>query len=134
MEYEKLLEHAFSVMPRKKISDQRFVMPAPQILLHGQKTIIKNFYEMCETFRREPSHFMKFILKELATSGELHKKELVLQGKFSKQLIEKKVREYADIFVFCRECKSPDTKLEKKDKILVLRCEACGATRTVRSV
>jgi translation initiation factor 2 subunit 2 len=36
--------------------------------------------------------------------------------------------------VLCRECGKPDTRLERVERVYVIRCEACGARASVRGL
>jgi translation initiation factor 2 subunit 2 len=76
---------------------------------------------------------LKFILKELAAPGSLKSNKTVIIGtKVSASKINEKIKQYAEKYVLCYECGKPDTKLEKQDKVMVMKCMACGAKHTVR--
>jgi translation initiation factor 2 subunit 2 len=70
----------------------------------------------------------------LATPGHIDGNRLILQRKVSKNLIEKKIEDYANEFVYCKECKRPDTHFEKSKRIIFLKCEACGAKQALRRI
>ena len=70
---------------------------------------------------------LKYVLKELATPGELQKNMLLIGRKVSAKLINEKIENYAKTFVICKECGKPDTKFEKDEGISFLKCMACGA-------
>jgi translation initiation factor 2 subunit 2 len=131
MEYEKLLEEAY-----KKIkpieSKERFEVPKATGLFEGNKTIISNFLQISSYIRRQPEHFAKFLLKELATSGSIEGDRLVLQTKIPSLRINEKIASYIDEFVICKECKKPDTTLEKQGNFNFMHCMACGAKKSVR--
>jgi translation initiation factor 2 subunit 2 len=133
-EYSKLLEDAFKKMPHQSESADRFVMPKAQVQPDGARTIIVNFREITETLRREPDHLIKFILKELATKGEVQEGRLIVQGRFRQDMIDRKLEIYAKEYVFCNECGKPDTKIIKEDRYSFLKCEACGAKQPVKKV
>ena len=40
--------------------------------------------------------------------------------------------EYLKDYVECPTCQSPDTKVEKENRISFLICEACGAKSTIK--
>ena len=129
--YEEMLKAAYEKLPKKIEEAQRFVLPEVQIQPAGLKTMIVNFGDIAQAMRRDPNHFMKFIVKELATSGELEGKRLVVIGKFFKLAIDKKIELYMKKYVLCPECGKPDSKLEKEDRYLFLKCEVCGARSSV---
>lgn len=132
--YEKLLDQAFGKLPEKSESSERFQMPRAGILPAGARTIITNFAEIASTLRRKPEHLQKFLLKELATSGELQGNRLVVQGRFRSDVVNRKIELYAKEYVLCPDCGKPDTKFTKEDRYLFLKCEACGSRHVVKKV
>ena len=44
-----------------------------------------------------------------------------------------KIKEYIDTYVICSECNRPDTHLVKQGRTTLIRCDACGAFRSVKS-
>ncbi|MBS3070898.1 translation initiation factor IF-2 subunit beta [Candidatus Pacearchaeota archaeon] len=134
MEYEKLLEEAYKKVKQvsKKDSD-RFEIPKIQGYFEGKKTIITNFFQIASYIRRDESHFQKFILKELATSGQKEGDRLVLNIKVPSEKINQKINDYIKEFVTCKQCGKPDTELLKEDRLAFIHCLACGAKHSVRS-
>ncbi|HLC73685.1 MAG TPA: translation initiation factor IF-2 subunit beta [Candidatus Nanoarchaeia archaeon] len=131
--YEKLLAKARTKLPEKSKTSERFEIPAVKGHIQGSKTIVSNFIQICDTFRREPSHLLKYLLRELASPGYIEDTRLVLGRKISSNLINVKVQRYAEDFVLCKECKKPDTTLFKEERILMIKCSACGAKHTVKT-
>ncbi|HOP08681.1 MAG TPA: translation initiation factor IF-2 subunit beta [Candidatus Methanofastidiosa archaeon] len=133
-DYEKLLDQARDSLPKNLFEGSRFEMPKIKTITVGNKTIIKNFRELIGIFRRDENHFMKFLLGEMATSGNIEGSQAVFQGKFSQNFIQDKVQKYADNYVLCPECDKPDTKIIKEGRIYFLRCEACGAKHPIKNI
>jgi translation initiation factor 2 subunit 2 len=131
-DYKKLLERARKNLPQVELRE-RFEIPKPIASSTGKQTVIKNFADIANYIRRDPKHFAKFLFKELALPGSIRNNELVLQGKVSSNIIEQRIDAYVKQFVICTECKKPDTSLKKEGNITVLKCEACGARRTIKS-
>jgi len=131
--YEEMLKHLRERLPKTE-SQARFEMPRASIQQQGRQTFIKNFSEIAKTLRREPQHLAKFFFKELAVPGSIAGDQLLLQGKISTDMVNRRLDDYVKEFVLCNECKKPDTNLTKVDKITTLKCEACGAKRPVRSI
>lgn len=129
--YEALLKRALEKIPKKAGTAQRFEMPKAVTQKDGRKTIFVNFYEVANRLRRDPQHFLKFILKELATKGEFVGERLVVLGIFNTELFNKKIEIYVKEFVICPECNRPDTKLIREDRFTIMKCEACGARHTM---
>jgi len=132
-EYEKLLEDAFKKVKHHENSGGRFEVPKVQGHFEGRKTILTNFTQIAEHIRRKPEHFQKFLLKELAASGQMENDRLVLNMKVPSAKINQKIEQYMKEFVLCKECKKPDTELLKEDRLSFVHCLACGAKHSVRS-
>ena len=131
-DYEKLLEEAYGKIKQTNTSLNRFEIPKIEGHFEGRKTILTNFYQIASHLRRKPEHFQKFMLKELAASGQKEGDRLVLNIKVPSSKINQKIEEYVNEFVLCRECKKPDTELVRKDRINFVHCLACGAKHSVR--
>ena len=132
--YEQLLERALEQVPRAVFESARFQLPEAEVVTVGNRTIIRNFRSIATALNREPDHIMKYLLRELGAAGEAQGAQAVFQGKFAKATVDERIKRYAQEFVLCRECGKPDTKLERRERIYILRCEACGARESVRSV
>jgi len=133
MEYEQLLKKAYNEMPQSAESTERFDVPKAQGHIQGSKTIISNFTSICSTLRREQEHLLKFLQRELATPAIIDGPRLVLGRKLASSLINEKIKQYAELFVLCPECKKPDTQLKKEDRITTIKCSACGAKQPVKA-
>lgn len=133
--YEKLLEEAYGKIKKAEGGSERFEVPKVEGHFEGKKTIITNFSQIASIFRRNPDHLQKFLLKELAASGQREGDRLVLNIKVSSAKINQKIEEYAQEFVICKECKKPDTELirEPHSRVTFIHCLACGAKHSVRS-
>ncbi len=131
--YEELLEKAKSNLPEIKKTTERFEMPKALGHVQGNKTIISNFVNIVKTFNRPQEHLLKYLLKELATPGNVDGPRLILGRKLSSALINSKIEQYAQEFVLCRLCKKPDTLLVKEERVTVMKCTACGAKNPVRT-
>jgi len=132
-EYEKLLEEAYGKVKKVETSKQRFEIPKIKGHFEGKKTVLSNFFQIASYLRRDPEHFLKFMLKELAASGIRDGDRLILNIKVPSAKINQKIEEYVKEFVLCKECKKPDTELIKQDRLIFIHCLACGAKHPVRS-
>ena len=133
MDYNNALDNVYKNLPESILKKERFELQEVKSIIQGNKTIISNFSSIVSQIRREAQHLLKFLLRELATPGNIDGPRLILGRKISSRLIQQKVEEYVKIFVLCPECKKPDTKLIKEDKILSIKCMACGAKHTIKS-
>ena len=134
-EYEKLLDEAYKKVKRVSSENgERFEIPKAEGHFEGKKTIITNFSQISGKLRREISHFQKFILRELATSGQIEGERLVLNNKIPSGKINQKMEEYAKEFVLCKECGKPDTEIMREERMSFMRCFACGAKHPVKTI
>lgn len=133
MNYEQMLKHAYKEV--KPIQNSgRFEVPKARIIIEGTKTTILNFGQICSILRREEKYLAKFLMKELAVSAIIKDHKLLLNRRISKEKIDKKIDQYAHIYVICHECGKPDTELIKEDHFMFLHCLACGAKHSVPSI
>lgn len=126
------LERAMKKMPATKDSKERFVIPAARVFYEGKTTVLENFRAIADTLDRDPDHLMKYLLQEMGTAGKIEGQRGVFQGKFAEQAIARQIESYFEEYVVCTECRLPDTHLIKSDRVLMLKCDACGAHRPVR--
>jgi len=131
--YEKLLESAYKKVKQVDTAGSRFEIPKIKGHFEGKKTILTNFSQITAHIRRKPEHFQKFLLRELAASGQIEGDRLILNIKVPSAKINQKIEQYVKEFVLCKECGKPDTELIKEDRLMFIRCLACGAKHSVRS-
>jgi translation initiation factor 2 subunit 2 len=134
MTYEELLDSAYDQVKQVEHGGNRFEMAKIEGHFEGKKTILTNFFQICSYLRREPEHFQKFILKELAASGQREGDRLVLNMKVPSSRIIDKINQYTKEFVICKECGKPDTELIKQERIQFIHCLACGAKHSVGKI
>ncbi len=132
-QYEKLLESAYKEIKPITRKSERFEIPKIQGHLEGTKTILTNLQQIASHLRRKQEHLLKFLLKELATSGAIKKSRVILQRKISSKKINEKIEQYVKEFIICKECKKPDTELIKDKGFTFVHCLACGAKHSVRA-
>lgn len=133
--YEKLLDEAYGKIKKTEGPKERFEIPKIEGHFEGKKTILTNFFQIASHLRRSPEHLQKFLLKELATQGQIEGDRLVLNNKIPSLKINQKIQEYVNEFVLCKECGKPDTEIKKEasSRITFIHCLACGAKRSIRS-
>ena len=133
-DYKKMLEEVRKNLPEVVFIKERFEIPRALGHIQGNRTIISNFLQIASSLRREVDHFLKYVLKELATPGEIKKSgALILGTKVPASRINDKIRQYANEFVLCLECGKPDTQLIKEGELTYMKCTACGAKNFVKS-
>ncbi len=135
-DYDQLLDKLYAALPKKNTNTGvRFECPIVEVLNQGNKTIVKNFDGACSKLRRKPDEVAKYLYKELAVPGETQQGgRLLLHGKFRDRQVNEKLNDYCKTRVLCSQCSKPDTHIETTGDrhVKVLKCEACGATNSVR--
>jgi len=132
MTYEQLLDEAYKKVKKVDMDSGRFEIPKIEGHFEGKKTILTNFFQITSHIRRDPEHFQKFLLRELAASGHTDKDRLILNMKVPSAKINQKIEQYVKEFVLCKECGKPDTELKKQERLTFIHCLACGAKHPVR--
>ena len=130
--YEDLLKEAYTNITEPTEFEDRFTVPVARVFIEGKTTVLENFAEIADTLRRDPDHLMKHLLGELGTAGKVEGTRAVFSGKFEQEQINTIIRGYVEDYVICSECGKPDTRLVKTERVLTLRCDACGGHRPVR--
>jgi len=133
LDYQKLLKRVIKATPKKEISEERFKVPKSDVFYEGNTTVIQNFDKISDTINRPAEEVLKFLLGGLGTAGEINGPRVIFQGKIPKTSIQSKIEEYVDTMVICSECNRPDTHLVKKGRTTLIRCDACGAFRSIKS-
>ena len=133
MKYEDALGRAYDAMPKSVLEKERFEVPKVRGHLQGNRTVISNFHQIAMTLNRDVDHLLKYILKELATPGDLKKTGLIIGTKVGAARVNEKIKKYVDEFVICHECGKPDSKLLREGDFLYLKCQACGSKRIVKA-
>jgi len=130
-DYETMLKEGREELPDEVFEGSRFEIPEAQTQKQGNKTVITNFAEIADTLGRDEKHLSKYMLGELGTAGHVDGRELTLQGKFRRGLVNDKIEAYCEQFVICDECNRPDTTIKKEKGVTMMKCQACGARRSV---
>ncbi len=132
--YEEMLDKAYAELPEASKEEVRFEIPTVQRSLAGNKTVVTDLQQVAVQLRRPVEHLHKFLLRELATTGEMKARETIFVGRFRSEQLNEKIYKYAKEFVMCHQCGKPDTTLKKEAGTTLLICEACGAKASVRTI
>ncbi|MDY6788854.1 MAG: translation initiation factor IF-2 subunit beta [Candidatus Nanohaloarchaea archaeon] len=130
-DYQSMLDEGMDNLPEEVVEGARFEIPEADTRRDGNKTVLENFAEIASKFGRDQKHFSKYLLKELGTAGHVEGRELILQGKFRRGVVNSKIENYCEEYVLCSECNRPDTEIRKEKGVLLLKCEACGARESL---
>ncbi len=135
MNYEELLNDAYDkVEINLETKTSRFEIPKVKGHHIKTKTIISNFLQITAQIRRNPTHLLKFLTKELASQGEMQNERLILSRKLSSKEINEKINKYVGLFVLCPKCKKPDTEIIEKNGENFIHCLACGEKNQIHKL
>jgi len=129
--YEEMLRRALKLLPKKPVKSERLTIPSADIVIVGNRTIIRNFKTIASTLNRKPEQLLRFLCKEAGSAGSLRDDIAEIHGRFSRSQVNRFIRRYVQSYVICPVCKRPDTHLEKHERILYIVCDACGARSPV---
>ncbi|KIJ47362.1 hypothetical protein M422DRAFT_226475 [Sphaerobolus stellatus SS14] len=117
-------------------SGKRYTIAPPSIAREGtKKSVFTNVTDICKRMHRQPDHVIQFLFSELGTTGSVDGAgRLVIKGRFQQKQIENVLRRYIVEYVTCKTCKSPDTLLEKENRIDFISCQSCGSRRSVSAI
>ncbi len=133
MDYESLLEDAYKNV-EANTECKRFEILKVKGHHEGTRTIVSNFGQISSCLRRAPEHLLKFLTKELASSGEMNGERLILSRKLPSKDINEKIERYANKFVLCKKCRKPDTEITTEANKAFLKCLACGEKYEIQKI
>ncbi|GAA96471.1 uncharacterized protein L969DRAFT_94560 [Mixia osmundae IAM 14324] len=115
---------------------KRYTLAPPNVQRDGTKrSIFANVADICKKMHRQPEHVIQYLFAELGTHGSVDGSgRLVIKGRFQQKQIENVLRRYIVEYVSCKTCKSPDTLLEKHDRLYFVACQSCGSRRSVTAI
>ncbi len=132
-DYEKLLKRIQDKISEKQtVTGERFELPSPNVMWEGQRTILHNFMDFAKKLRRDPDKVLQYLAKEFATPAERSGDKAIFVGRREPHDFVNLLNIYVKDYLECPTCKSPDTKIERENRITFLLCEACGAKSSLK--
>ncbi|HSD05398.1 MAG TPA: translation initiation factor IF-2 subunit beta [Nitrosopumilaceae archaeon] len=132
-EYEKLLKKIQDkISENKKDSVSRFELPIVDIMWQGNRTFFRNFAEFPKILRRDPDKVLQYLSKEFASPAQTAGDKAIFVGKKDPHDFTALFARYVKEYLECPTCKSPDTRVEKSNRMTFLICEACGAKSSLK--
>ena len=131
-DYESLLKRIEKNISKDAKDTQRFELPTVEITWEGKKTILRNFGDFPKALRRDTNIILQYLSKEFAVPAERVGEKAIFVGKRDPDDFTRLFKIYLKDYVECPTCTSPDTKVERENRISFLICEACGAKSTVK--
>jgi len=139
--YDDLLSRVFNIIREKNpnvIEGEKIklTLKPPQVARIGTKrTSFSNFGEICKSLKRQEKHLHQYLLAELGTNGSIDANNaLIIKGRFQQKQIESVLRSYIKEYVICKTCRSPDTLLQKEERLSVLLCGNCRSRYFVSGI
>jgi translation initiation factor 2 subunit 2 len=133
--YEEMLNEAYEKLSSMKVLQRSTLgsinIPLPKINYIGKWTSIENAGAICDVINRDINLLAEFLQKEFSVASKIEDKKIILQKKIEFDKIKAKIDKFVDIFVRCPICKKLDTRLEKKERVYIIKCLACGAESPV---
>jgi len=154
--YPELLSRFYALLhshnPELAGDKKKLTLVPPQVTREGtKKTMFANLAEICRRMHRQPKHLMEFLFAELGTSGSVDAQQrLIIKGRYTQKSMENVLRRYIGKYRFarvdgfhfvdeentvsveyvvCKTCKSPDTLLNKENRLYFITCESCGSRK-----
>ncbi|KAF3932029.1 hypothetical protein ABW20_dc0104122 [Dactylellina cionopaga] len=115
---------------------KNYKIPPPQVVREGnKKSIFVNLPEIARKMKRNPDHVIQFIFAELGTNGSVDGAgRLVIKGRFQQKQLESVLRRYIIEYLTCGTCKSPNTALNKENRLFFVSCNICGSKKSVSAI
>ena len=133
-EYMKLLDRAFANSHVTVSESSDFVIPKVDSFVQGSKTVLRNLNAFADKARRDPKEIARYVSKELGVPVSVEAQGLMISGKFQTADLDKRMQRYFEVYVICKECHKPDTRLEGAGRgMFYLVCEACGSRYGVKN-
>lgn len=133
-DYEKLLDRAWEHLPPKLRDHSRFEIPKADSFVDGNQTVVKNFSQIADLLGRDPKHLQTYLSRELASMIIPDGSRIIINRVLKRELINKRIEDYAREYVLCHQCGRPDTKFTELEGGRIIKCEACGGWRPLRRI
>ena len=109
-------------------------IPPPETKILNKRLYFTNFREICKKINREESFLLEYFIAEtsaeITISGVGH---LVINHMSRHMNMPNILKSFIKKYVMCPQCKSTNTKLEKKSGIYKLQCNHCNAGTNIGS-
>jgi len=133
--YLEMLDELYNKLPKRAVIEKkRFSVPNPEVYFEGRRTVIINFKKIVQSLNREVKTLSAYLAKELAAPVVYEEPRLIIQARIDLDSLSAALSRFIKRYVMCPACGGPDTKLIKKKRLLILKCEICGAESVVESI
>ncbi len=134
MNYDELLNRAFTQISQLSEEKVDFKIPEADSMIQGSKTFLRNLRAIADAARRDSSDIARYLTKELGTPTSMDNSSLIINAKVQQAELSDKIKKYFEIYIICKECHKPDTHVQSTERgYMTIVCEACGARYTVKN-
>ena len=102
---------------------------------NGSYTFLDNIDKVAEAINTPVIILLNYISKSLGSACNIKKK--TINGHYTNDKILEEIYKFISFFVLCEKCSIPEVipivKGTKKNKILEMKCSACGETYELKS-
>lgn len=114
------------------VTKSKIVLARPDVVVQNKKSNFSNFRLVCKQINREELDVQKYFEKETNMSVSISAAGVMIISGIVRSLnLEKILRSYITEYVQCSMCKSLETNLIKKNKLIILSCTKCHADRAL---
>jgi translation initiation factor 2 subunit 2 len=134
--YDELLARVYAQMGDAE-TKKRVSVAQPKVSRLGTiRTCINNFRLISKQIERAEDHMCLFIQIEFGTTIAIDSATglVKIKGRFSQEQIETVISKYIRDYVLCKQCKSDNTILERREGLTFLKCFNCRSTATVTTI
>jgi translation initiation factor 2 beta subunit (eIF-2beta)/eIF-5 len=128
--FDSMLDKVYENLEEKK-NNFKIILPEPQLIKSGHKTIWKNIKDYLKIINREPYHFINYINKETTTTAFWITDNIadgcIFSNKTTKDYIYELMKKYIKEQIICKSCQNIDTNIEKNKELrkYKLYCNNC---------
>jgi translation initiation factor 2 subunit 2 len=124
-----LVKRAYQSLSKRERKKNKFI--EPNIIVKDRKTYITNFDIFCKSINRDKYIVKQYIDKETTISSSLlcESTQLKIDSSLKPSHVKNIITIYIKLYILCQECKSSDTELLHKNRLLFTFCNYCKSER-----
>lgn len=129
---EYLVTRLLMLANEKSIDTGKLKIKPPNIKNENRKTIFKNFIDFCEDINRPVLSVQSYLHDKFGINTSISDDGLIFDSICNSGEIIKQLKNFISEFVICNNCKSGNTTLEKKNRIMWLICKSCNSSVSIQ--
>jgi translation initiation factor 2 subunit 2 len=119
---------------KKEYKENTTRVKGPTIVkISSRKIAWTNFFQVCESLKREETYLYKYVLTELNTTGSIDgNKYFIIKGNHNQKVIENILKKYIVNYIQCVNCLCLNTSIKKDlGRIYIITCNMCKSTKNI---